>query len=138
MKSCCLILKLKKHWGKIMLVPPVSAACGRIVFLCLVSMYFCAIVILQRKIPLPNTSWPTRKVTGSNILLNLDLNFFATWPRVGLLARKSRLVMNWYSFLGREYSFFNANAKVFNCLKDIEKPKSFLGLYSWNPTKALP
>ena len=27
------------------------------------------------------------------------------WPGVGILARKSTLVMNWYSFLGHEIAF---------------------------------
>ena len=39
----------------------------------------------------------------------LSVRFFPiwyfTWPRVGILARENRLVMNWYSFLGHEYKF---------------------------------
>ena len=40
--------------------------------------------------------------------VRLFYRWYYTWPGVGILARKSRLVRNWYSFLGHEYNFFNA------------------------------
>ena len=43
--------------------------------------------------------------------LQLGVRFFSmwyyTWSEVVILTKK-RVVMNWYSFLGHEYSFFNA------------------------------
>ena len=45
--------------------------------------------------------------------LQLGVRFFSmwyyTWSEVVILTKK-RVVMNWYSFLGHEYSFFNAIA----------------------------
>ena len=43
-----------------------------------------------------------------------------------MLASKNRLVMNWYSFLGRGYSFFNA---IVSCLIDIQKRHTKMGLF---------
>ena len=61
----------------------------------------------------------------------LDVRFFSTkyyiWPGVGVLARKSRLVMKGCSFLGHKYSFFNAI--VSHLTASVFAP--------WNPTRAL-
>ena len=46
--------------------------------------------------------------------------------------------MNWYSFLGHEYSFFNACLCPFKRLKDIEKAKQFGPLPSESPPGLCP
>ena len=70
----------------------------------------------------------------------MDVKFFSicycNQPEFGIKAKKTRLAMNWYSFLGQEYSFFNV---IISCLiimlKGIKKLKTFA---LWNPVKALP
>ena len=61
------------------------------------------------------------KAIGFKILLNSDEKFFPIRPGVSLLARKNRLVMNWFSFLGQEYSFINP---IVSCLITTETLKS--------------
>ena len=60
----------------------------------------------------------------------LDVRFFSMWyytqREVDILTRRNRLVMNWYSFLGHEYSFFNAIVSHLFTLK-ILKRHTFLG-----------
>ena len=60
----------------------------------------------------------------------MGVRFISTWyytrPGVGILARKNSLVMNWYSFLGHEYSFFNAIGGPLIALKTSKSLKSFL------------
>ena len=72
----------------------------------------------------------------------LGVKFFSVWyytqPGVGILARKNRLAMNWYSFLGHEYNFFNAICKPFNHVKDIENPKLFGTLPTESPPGLCP
>ena len=55
--------------------------------------------------------------------VRLFSTWYCTWPRVGILARKNRLVIHWYSFFGQKYNFFNA---IVSCLIAL-KPKGFAG-----------
>ena len=64
---------------------------------------------------------PSRK--GRVYIMNLDVKFFPTQPEVGILARKIRLVMNWYRFLGQECSFFNAIISYLITLKALKSKK---------------
>ena len=69
----------------------------------------------------------------------LGMRFFSTryntWPGVGLLARKNRLVMTWYSLLGIN-NFLNAIVSHLIALKTL-KPKHFLGFAHWKPNTSL-
>ena len=109
-----------------MLVIPVSGAYHRLVFLCFFAVYLCLIVIWQTYMSLSNASLPTLKAIEFKILLNLDVKFLPTWQGVGILARKNRLVMNWYSFLGQEYGFFNL---IVSCLFTLETLKSQISFW---------
>ena len=46
-----------------------------------------------------------------------------TQPKVGILARKNKLLMIWYSFLGHEYSFFNIITCYLIALKTLKPLK---------------
>ena len=57
---------------------------------------------------------------------------FSTWyyytqPEVDILTRRNRFVINWYSFLGHEYSIFNAIVSRLITLK-ILKRQNYLDL----------
>ena len=69
--------------------------------------------------------------------IQLDVRLFSTWhrtrPGVGILARKNRLVIHWYSFLGQEYSFFSA---IVSCLMDVMTLKSQNDLWALPPDTA--
>ena len=44
--------------------------------------------------------------------------WYYAWPRVGILSRKNKLVMNWHSFLS--HSFFNAIVTCLIFLKTLK------------------
>ena len=54
-----------------------------------------------------------------------------------MLVRKNRLCMNWYIFLGHEYSIFNAIVNHLIALKTL-KTNNLWGFTPRNPTRALP
>ena len=54
---------------------------------------------------------------------------------IGVLARKNSLVMNWHSFSGQEYCFFNF---IICCLIPLKVLKSQKKFAPWNPASALP
>ena len=47
---------------------------------------------------------------------------------VGVVANNNRLVMNWYSFLGHEYSYFNGFVSHLIALKTLESQNIFEAL----------
>ena len=106
----------------------------RLVFVCYVGVHLRAIVILQRQISLPNASRPASKASGWKIL-KLVVNFFPTQPGVVILARKNRMVMNWYNFFGQEYSFFNPIVSCLIALKTL-KSQIIFGALPLKPHKS--
>ena len=71
---------------------------------------------IARVITLRNASRPTSKATGCEILLYVVL----------YSARKNRLVMTSYSFLGHEYCFFNAIVSGLIALNTLKSQKKGL------------
>ena len=61
------------------------------------------------------------------------MTLFSTWyytqPGVGILVRKNSLVMNWYIFLGHEYSFSNAIGRCLIALR-MSKSQNIFGPFS--------
>ena len=90
-------------------------------------VHLCACVILQGQIYIRKASQPTTKTTGCEILLYIVL--YTGYSGVGILARKNKLFLNWYSFLDHEYSFLNAIVSRLIALKHwplaLECPPGF-------------
>ena len=53
-----------------------------------------------------------------------------TRSEAGTLTKNKRMVMNWYSFLRHEYSFFNATVSRLITLKTLKSQKK---IRSWPP-----
>ena len=85
----------------------------------LVACTFSASVMLQGWISLCNASLTTMKATERETLLCVII-----LGQELVLARKNRLTVSWYSFLGHEY-VFNAVKSHFIALKTLKSHKLF-------------
>ena len=72
----------------------------------------------------------------------LNLTFFSTWhytqPKIDILTRRNRFVISWYSFLGHEYSIFNAIVSRLITLKILKRQNYLDLLTSESPPRLCP